>query len=54
MSISVGTAYEPLLDAITNAAYFDVEPNDYFGTGRLPTRDLGVVLAKSQWEIIDV
>jgi lipopolysaccharide transport system ATP-binding protein len=53
MNISVGSTYDSLIDAITNAAYFDVEPNDYFGTGRLPPREFGVVLTKAQWEFIE-
>lgn len=50
MSLSVGDAYNSLMDAITNAASFSIEPNDYFGSGRLPTSDLGVLLARSHWE----
>jgi lipopolysaccharide transport system ATP-binding protein len=50
MNVSVGDAYDPLMDSIDRAAFFDVEANDYFGTGKLPTPDLGVVLARSRWE----
>lgn len=50
LSLSVGNVYNYLLDAIPHAAFFTIEPNDYFGNGRLPTVDLGVVLSKSQWE----
>jgi hypothetical protein len=50
MSLSVGNTYDTLMDAITHAASFSVEENDYFGTGRCPTADLGVVLAQSRWE----
>ena len=50
MSLSIGNVYHTWIDAITHAASFTVEPNDYFGTGRLPTSDLGVVLAQSRWE----
>lgn len=50
MSLSVGNVYNYLLDAIPHAAFFSVEPNNYFGNGRLPTIDLGVVLSKSVWE----
>jgi lipopolysaccharide transport system ATP-binding protein len=52
LNISVGNYYNQLIDAIYNAASFAVEPSDYFGTGRLPTQDLGVVLADSKWECI--
>jgi lipopolysaccharide transport system ATP-binding protein len=50
MSLSVGDVYDTWIDAITHAASFNVEPSDYFGSGRLPTSDLGVVLAQSRWE----
>jgi len=52
LSISVGNVYNQHVDAIYNAASFSIEPSDYFGTGRLPTPDLGVVLADSKWECI--
>ena len=54
MSLSVGNPYNPLIDAITNASGFSVEPSDYFQTGRMPTPDLGVVLARSRWEFIEM
>jgi lipopolysaccharide transport system ATP-binding protein len=50
MSLSVGNTYNTLMDAITHAASFSVEEDDYFGSGRCPTADLGVVLARSRWE----
>lgn len=50
MSLSVGNTYNTLMDAITHAASFSIEENDYFGTGRSLTADLGVVLAQSRWE----
>jgi homopolymeric O-antigen transport system ATP-binding protein len=50
MSLSVGNTYNSLMDAITHAASFTVEPNDYFGSGRLPTPELGVLLARSHWD----
>jgi len=52
--IHVGTLYDRLLDLVYNAFSFDVHASDYFGTGRLPSRemgDLGPVLIKSQWRI---
>jgi lipopolysaccharide transport system ATP-binding protein len=52
LNISVGNVYNQHVDAIYNAASFSIEPSDYFGTGRLPTPDLGVVLADSRWECI--
>ena len=50
MSLSVGNTYNTLMDAITHAASFSIEENDYFGTGKSLTADLGVVLAQSRWE----
>jgi lipopolysaccharide transport system ATP-binding protein len=50
LSLSVGSVYNYLMDAIPYAAFFTVEPNNFFGNGRLPTLDLGVVLSKSSWE----
>ena len=50
MSLSVGNYYNTWMDNIPNAASFIVEQNDYFGTGQLPTADMGVVLAQSHWE----
>jgi hypothetical protein len=51
LGVCVGTAYEPLMNAIPEAAVFDVAESDHFGTGRMPTQDLGVVLLPSQWEV---
>ena len=54
MSLSVGNNYNYLMDAISQAAFFNVEQKDYFGNGRLPTSDLGVVLSKSHWEFSEI
>ena len=53
ISLSVGDVYEHLIDNIPHAASFVIELNDYFGSGRMPTADLGVVLAQSKWEFSD-
>ena len=53
LNLSVGNSYNYLLDAIPHAAFFNVEPGNYFGNGRMPTIDLGVVLTKSSWEFTD-
>ncbi len=50
MSLSVGDHYNTWMDAIPHAASFSIEQNDYFGSGQLPTSDMGVVLAQSHWE----
>jgi lipopolysaccharide transport system ATP-binding protein len=51
LSICVGTAYDWSLDLLVNIASFDVHASDYFGTGRMPTQELGAVLKRSQWQI---
>ncbi len=51
MSLCVGTTYEWSLDGLPSVASFDVHESDYFGTGRLPTQDLGAVLVRSQWQV---
>jgi lipopolysaccharide transport system ATP-binding protein len=50
MSLLVGTTYQWLLDGLPSVASFDVHESDYFGSGRLPTQELGAVLVKSQWQ----
>ena len=50
LSLSVGDGYNYMMDAIPHAAAFTVEPNNYFGNGRLPTIEAGMVLSKSSWE----
>jgi lipopolysaccharide transport system ATP-binding protein len=50
MSLSMGDHYNTWMDAIPHAASFSIEQNDYFGTGQLPTSEMGVVLAQSRWE----
>jgi len=53
ISICVGTVYEPWMDAIFNAASFDVDAADYFGTGRVPPSELGVMLVPADWKICE-
>lgn len=49
-NLSVGDVYNYMIDAIPHAAAFRVEANNYFGNGRLPTIEAGMVLSKSSWE----
>jgi len=51
LSLCVGTNYDWCLDLLPNVGSFDVHESDYFGTGRMPPRELGAVLVKSQWQI---
>jgi lipopolysaccharide transport system ATP-binding protein len=53
ISLSLGTVYEPWMDAIFNATSFDVGASDYFGTGQLPPSEWGVVLVPSEWKICE-
>ena len=49
LNISIGNLHEQHMDAISNACSFYVESADYFGTGRIPPRDLGMVFTRSDW-----
>lgn len=50
LNLSVGDVYNYMMDAIPHAGAFTVEANDYFGNGRLPTIEAGMVLSKSSWD----
>jgi lipopolysaccharide transport system ATP-binding protein len=39
-------------DRIEHAGYFDVETEDVYGSGKLPTREQSVYLPKYDWEIV--
>ena len=41
-----GTA---MADHVQNAAYFDIEPEDIYGSGRIPPRGWVVGLLQHQW-----
>ena len=38
-----------LADHISYAAYFDVEADDFYGTGKLPTREWAINVVKHRW-----
>jgi lipopolysaccharide transport system ATP-binding protein len=38
-----------LADRITHAAYFDVEVDDFYGTGKLPKREWTMTVMKHRW-----
>ena len=44
--------YYVMLDSVDNAVRFDVQPTDYFRTGRLPNPNLAV-LSKCTWYMLD-
>lgn len=41
-----------VLDGLEYVGYFQVNPGDYYGTGKLPDKSQGAVLFKQNWEII--
>ncbi|MEO6786624.1 MAG: ABC transporter ATP-binding protein [Chthoniobacteraceae bacterium] len=45
-----GTA---MADHVQNAAYFDIEPEDIYGSGRIPPRDWVVGLLQHQWSFVE-
>jgi lipopolysaccharide transport system ATP-binding protein len=51
VSICFGTQYEIFLDAIYDAAMFQVRARDHFGIGQMPASDMGLVLVKSNWRM---
>jgi lipopolysaccharide transport system ATP-binding protein len=53
LSLSAGTPESPLLDALDQAVWFDVEPADFFGNGKCPGPSLGKVLMRSSWSKAD-
>jgi len=38
-------------DTVENALSFQVEPSDFFGTGKLPSSQQGVILTRSTWAL---
>ena len=38
-----------MADRITYAAYFDVEVDDFYGTGKLPKREWTMTVIKHRW-----
>ena len=51
VNIHIGTMYDPSIDRI--AASFNVHESDYFGTGRLPSPEMGPILVKSHWRTLN-
>ncbi|MGA3170507.1 MAG: ABC transporter ATP-binding protein [Chthoniobacteraceae bacterium] len=42
-----------MADRITYAAYFDVEEDDFYGTGKLPKREWTMTVMKHQWRSLE-
>ena len=38
-------------DFVLDAGYFEVEPGDYFGTGKTVDRNQGILLIEHRWEL---
>jgi lipopolysaccharide transport system ATP-binding protein len=53
LSLCAGRREQSLMDALYNAVSFSVNENDFFGTGHLPRPDLGAVLVRSEWSLLD-
>jgi hypothetical protein len=50
LSLSAGTYHNRFVDALDHVVSFDVEPDDFFRNGRIPSSTLGTVLVRSRWE----
>ncbi len=50
LSLAAGTYHNRFLDALDHAVTFEVEPDDFFKNGRIPSSTLGAVLVHSKWE----
>jgi lipopolysaccharide transport system ATP-binding protein len=51
LSLSVGTAEEPLMDAIDHAVFLEVEGGDTLGIAKLPPAYLGRFLVRAAWQL---
>jgi lipopolysaccharide transport system ATP-binding protein len=51
LSLSVGTAEEPLMDAIDHAVFLEVEGGDALGIAKLPPAYLGRFLVRAAWQL---
>jgi len=48
LKVAIGDALADF-DTVEDALSFQVEPTDFFGTGKLPNSQQGVILARSTW-----
>lgn len=51
LSLSVGTAEQPLMDAIDHAIFLEVESGDALGIAKLPPAYLGRFLVRAAWRL---
>jgi len=49
INVAVGTVSNPMQDHIPNACQFEVEATDYYGTGKIPSSNHGVILVDASW-----
>jgi lipopolysaccharide transport system ATP-binding protein len=54
LTLSAGTAHQPLLDHLENVMALEVLPADFFGNGRMATAQLGETLLRSDWWVSPV
>jgi len=52
LSVSVGTREQGLFDSIDNAAWFEVNWNNYYGNSEPYSQVYGPVLRRSSWEVL--
>ncbi len=53
LKIAIGSNEFENVEDIENAFQFTIEPSDYFGNGKLPSRHQGLFLYRSNWKVID-
>ena len=53
LSVSVGDKARRLIDSIHNAAWFEINWNNYYPNGEPYNEIYGPVLRKSNWEFLD-
>src|SRR2546426_299362 len=53
LSFSAGTEDKAHLDAVEHAISFEVDPRDFFGNGKTPPNNLGRVLIRSWWNVLE-
>jgi hypothetical protein len=53
LSLSAGTAGNPLVDALDEAVALEIEGGDFFGNGKIPSTALGRVLVRSDWAVAE-
>ena len=53
LSVNVGSREQDLIDSIDNAAWFEVDWNNYYENNEPFDEYYGPILRKSEWELVD-